>query len=382
MPFRETVARELLKNGEMNPQPIRAIVLAAGEGSRMRSSTPKPLHRLCGRPMVLHVLDCLSELGVDEVVVVVGFQSVEVVKAVEAEAPAGLPLSFVEQHERRGTGDAVAVGLTGFDRGREPDEGELIVLPGDAPLVRPETLRRLVELHRSQRAGATLLSAVMEDPTGYGRIVRSRNGRVSRIVEHRDATDDEREIREVGTSIYCFDPALLAPSLRRILPDNAQGEYYLTDVIGVLGDAGYSVGSMVVDDAREVAGVNDQLQLAIAQETLRDRINGAWMRRGVSMLNPRAVYLDTTVELGDEVIIYPNVVLEGKTVIGSGVTMGPDCHLVDTTVGCGATLRSVDARRAQIGANADVGPFAVLAPGSSVADGEVTGPYFSTATPF
>lgn len=366
----------------MSPQPIRAIVLAAGEGSRMRSSTPKPLHRLCGRPMVLHVLDCLNELGVDRVVVVVGFQSVEVVKAIEAEAPVDLALSFVEQHERRGTGDAAAVGLTGFDRDGDLDEGELLVLPGDAPLVQPKTLRRLVEVHRQHHAGATLLSAVMDDPTGYGRIVRSKNGRVSRIVEHADATDAEREIHEVGTSIYCFDLPLLAPSLRRISPENAQGEYYLTDVVGVLGDAGYSVGSMVVDDAREVAGINDRAQLSIAQETMRERINSYWMRKGVTMLNPQEVYLDTTVELGEEVTLYPNVGLEGKTVIMSGAVIGPDCHLVDTTVGACATLRSVDARRAQIGANADVGPFAVLAPGTSVADGEVTGPYFSTVTPF
>lgn len=366
----------------MSPQPIRAIVLAAGEGSRMRSSIPKPLHRLCGRPMVLHVLDALSELGVDRVVIVVGFQSVEVIKAIETEAPAGLSMSFVEQHERRGTGDAVAVGLTGFDRESDLDEGELLVLPGDAPLVQPETLRRLVEVHRAQHAGATLLSAVMDDPTGYGRIVRSKSGRVSNIVEHRDATESEREIREVGTSIYCFDLPLLAPSLRRISPDNALGEYYLTDVIGVLGNVGYSVGSMVVEDAREVAGVNDRVQLSVAQETLRDRINSDWMRRGVTMLNPHEVYLDTTVELGEEVTLYPNVVLEGNTVIKSGAIIGPDCHLVDTTVGECATLRSVDALRAQIGANAEVGPFAVLAPGTSVVDGEVTGPYFSTVTPF
>ncbi len=366
----------------MIPQPIRAIVLAAGEGSRMRSSIPKPLHRLCGRAMVLHVLDSLNGLGVDRVVVVVGFQSVEVVKAIEAEAPPGLALSFVEQHERRGTGDAVAVGLTGFDHDGDLDEGVLLVLPGDAPLVQTETLRRLVETHRSQHAAATLLSAVMDDPSGYGRIVRSKTGRVSKIVEHRDATEEEREIREVATSIYCFDPPLLAPGLRRISPDNAQGEYYLTDVIGVLGSAGYAVGSMVVDDAREVAGVNDRAQLSIAQETLRDRINDNWMRHGVTMLNPREVYCDTTVELGEEVTLYPNVVLEGKTVIKDGAIVGPDCHLVDTTVGERTRLRSVDALRAQIGANADVGPFAVLAPGSTVADGEVTGPYFSTVSPF
>lgn len=348
----------------------------------MRSSLPKPLHRLCGRPMVLHVLDALVAAGIERVVVVVGFQSVEVIKAIEAEAPDGLVMSFVEQHERRGTGDAVAVGLTGFDRDQYLDEGELLVLPGDAPLIRPETLRHLVEVHQQNGAGATMLSAVMADPTGYGRIVRSKNGRVARIVEQVDATETELEIHEVGTSIYCFDLPLLAPSLRRISPDNAQGEYYLTDVISVLGDAGYAVGSLVVDDSSEAAGVNDRAELAVAQETLRNRLNNSWMRRGVTMLNPHEVYLDTTVELGEEVIVYPNVVLEGRTIVGAGVMIGPDCHLVDTTVGEFASLRSVRARRAHIGANADVGPFADLAPGTSIADGEVTGPYFSTIPSF
>lgn len=366
----------------MNNRPIRAIVLAAGEGSRMRSSLAKPLHRLCGRPMVVHVLDALFSLGADRVVVVVGYQSVEVIKAIEAEAPNGLSVSFVEQNEQLGTGDATAVGLTGFDGDADLDEGELLVLPGDAPLITAGPLRRLIETHREQDFGATLLSAVMDDPTGYGRIVRSKNGRVSRIIEETDATGAEREIHEVGTSIYCFDHPLLAPSLRRISPHNAQGEYYLTDVIAVLGKAGYLVGSCVVDDAREVAGVNDRAQLGIAQEMLSDRINTEWMRRGVKMLNPHSVYLDATVELAHEVTLYPNVVLEGTTKIGTGAVIGPDCHLVDTSVGEFATLRSVTAVRAQVGANAEVGPFGVLSPGTTVADGEVTGPFFSSALSF
>lgn len=332
--------------------------------------------------MVVHVLDALASLDVDRVVVVVGYQSVEVVKTIETEAPSGLSLSFVEQREQLGTGDATAVGLTGFDGDADLDEGDLLVLPGDAPLITAETLRSLLETHREQDFGATLLSAVMDDPTGYGRIVRSKNGRVSRIVEQTDATETEREIHEVGTSIYCFDHPLLAPSLRRISPHNVQGEYYLTDVIAVLGDAGYLVGSHVVDDDREVAGVNDRAQLGTAQEMLSARINTGWMRRGVKMLSAHSVYLDATVKLAKEVTLYPNVVLEGKTTIGTGAVIGPDCHLVDTVVGEFATLRSVTATGAQVGANAEVGPFGVLAPGTTVADGEVTGPFFSSALSF
>lgn len=345
----------------------------------MRSNLPKPLHQLCGRPMILHVLDTIAQIGVDHVVVVVGFESVEVIKAVEAEAPRGLSVSFVEQYERRGTGDATAVGLTGFQRTVDLEEGELLVLPGDAPLIRPATLRNLVDQHRRDRAGATILSAEMEDPTGYGRVVRSKSGRVAKIVEQTDATETEREIREVGTSIYCFDHAILAPSLRRVSPHNAQSEYYLTDVIEVLGDAGYAVGSVILDDASEAAGVNDRAQLAAAQETFRRRMNTEWMRRGVTMLNPKQVYLDAAVQLGEDVTLYPNVVLEGTTTIGTGATIGPNCHLIDVTVGAFAVLRSTSAQRAEIGANAEVGPFAVLLPGAKVADGEVTGPYFSSS---
>lgn len=346
----------------------------------MHSELPKPLHRLCGRPMVLHVLDALSELAIDEVAVVVGFRSNEVTKIIESEAPSGLRLHFVEQHQRRGTGDATAVGLTAFADPGGIDEGEVLVVPGDAPLVRSATLARLIELHRLERAGATLLSAVMDDPTGYGRVIRSKSGAVTHIAEQKDATEDELDIREVATSIYCFDRALLAPGLRRLSPSNAQQEYYLTDVISVLDEAGYAIASFVVDDAREVAGVNDRAQLAAAEMTMRGRIAMAWMRKGVTMLNPTSVVIDVSVQLAEEVMLYPNVVLEGTTIIERGVTVGPGSHLVDTTVGIHSSLLGVTATGAKIGANAQVGPYAVLVRGTIIADGEATGPFFSTTS--
>lgn len=348
----------------------------------MLSSLPKPLHRLCGRPMVLHVLDTLAELGCDHVVVVVGFAGVEVTKAIEAEAPEGLEIRFVEQHDQLGTGDATAVGLTGFDREIDLEEGDLLVLPGDAPLIRAATLRRLVKERREQNVAVAILSAVVSDPTGYGRIVRGKNGRVTAIVEQADASELERQIDEVNTSIYCFDQTLLAPGLRRISPTNAQGEYYLTDVIGVLGEAGYAIGSFIVEDATEIAGVNDRAQLAVVQSTLRRRINRSWMQAGVTISDPSSISLDASVRLGREVTLLPGVVLEGATVIGNGSTIGPNCHLVDTIVGECTTLRFVEAKRAQIGANAEVGPFGVLHPGTVIADGEVTGPFFSSTPSF
>jgi bifunctional UDP-N-acetylglucosamine pyrophosphorylase / glucosamine-1-phosphate N-acetyltransferase len=273
-------------------RPLSAVVLAAGEGTRMRSARPKPLHRLCGRPLVLHVLDALAELDVDRVVVVVGHRGEWVTKTLVDHAPRGIDIEFVEQSEQRGTGDAVAVGLTGLHEEEVPDGGEaesdVVVLPGDTPLLRPPTLAALVRHHRAYDAAATLLTAELPDATGYGRVVRGRDELVTRVVEEADATAEERAVTEVNTSIYCFRRSVLAPSLRRLSPANAQGEYYLTDVVGVLHEAGYRVEALTVGDPMEAAGVNDRAQLAVAEAELRDRINERWMRRGVTMWDPSA----------------------------------------------------------------------------------------------
>ena len=365
----------------MRHRPLAAIVLAAGEGTRMRSSLPKPLHRLCGRPMVLHVLDALAELPIDRVVVVVGYRSGEVTKTLQAEAPPDLRLEFVEQARPLGTGDAVAVALTALPEayGDDLDEGDLVVLPGDTPLVRPATLASLVRAHRSSSAAATLLTARLDDPTGYGRIVRAKGGDVARIVEHADAGPDERTIEEVATSIYCFRHGVLAPTLRRVSPDNAQGEYYLTDAIAVLHEAGYPVVSLEAPDPMEAAGVNDRAQLAAAEAELRARINERWMRRGVTMTDPEQTYVDATVQLEEDVTLLPGTVLEGATVVGNGAVLGPAAHLVDCRVGEGARIEHSVAQGAVIGEDAVVGPFAALAPGTRLAPGSRTGPLFLAA---
>ncbi|HUP87632.1 MAG TPA: NTP transferase domain-containing protein [Acidimicrobiales bacterium] len=358
-------------------RPLSALVLAAGEGTRMRSSRPKPLHVLCGRPMVLHILDALSELPLDRAVVVVGHAAERVTKALSEQANPDLPIEFVEQHVQRGTGDAASVALTAFGGDDDDeDDGDVLVLPGDTPLLRAQTIAALVKAHRQSDAAATLLTAVIEDPSGYGRVLRGKDQRVARIVEHKDATDEERLINEVCTSIYCFRRSVLAPALRRLTPDNAQGEYYLTDVIGVLHDAGYNVVSMVAADAMETAGINDRAQLAIAEAELRDRTNARWMLLGVTMLDPERTYIDATVRLGTDVTLFPGTVLQGATVIESGAEVGPDTRLVDCVVGEGAVVEQTVGRLAEIGAGARVGPFASLAPGSRVAPGVVTGPFF------
>jgi bifunctional UDP-N-acetylglucosamine pyrophosphorylase / glucosamine-1-phosphate N-acetyltransferase len=358
----------------MNDRRLTAVVLAAGEGTRMRSNRPKPLHLLCGRPMILHVLDALAELEVTRVVVVVGHRADWVTKTLVEHAPRTMEIEFVEQPVQRGTGDAAAVGLTGLPDDDGEDE-DVVILPGDTPLLRPATLAALVRFHREHDAGASLLTAEVAEPFGYGRVLHGRDGNVSRVVEQADATDEERGITEINTSIYCFRRGVLAPSLRRVSPANAQGEYYLTDVVAVLSEAGYRVQSLVLADPIEAAGVNDRAQLALAEAELRDRINERWMRRGVTMWDPERTYVDAEVTLATDVALMPGVILRGECSVGEGAEIGPESVLTDTTVGDHAEVRNTVADRAVIGEGARVGPYCVLEYGAVVAPGEIVPPF-------
>lgn len=340
----------------------------------MHSERPKPLHQLCGRPMVLHVLDAMAEIEVTRVVVVVGHRADWVTKTLVQHAPPSLQIEFVEQESQAGTGDALAVGLTGLPDDDDEEE-DVVVLPGDTPLLRPPTLAALVRHHRSVDAGATLLSAEVDDPRGYGRVVHGKDGGVCRVVEEADATSDEQAITEVNTSIYCFRRSILAPALRRLSPANAQGEYYLTDAISVLVTAGYRVESLQLADPMEAAGVNDRAQLAVAEAELRDRINERWMRRGVTMWDPERTYVDAEVQLATDVSLLPGVILRGRCVVGEGSEIGPDTVLTDTTVGREATVLQSSGNRAVVGDGATVGPFCVLRPGAEVAPGVVVPPH-------
>ena len=363
----------------LRTRPLSAVVMAAGAGTRMRSTLPKPLHPLCGRPMLLHVLDALSMVYVDRAVVVVGYGAERVTKTLLEDAPADLVLDFVEQRVARGTGDAVSVALTAFPDD-DVDDGDIVVLPGDTPLVRPGTIQGLVERHRSADAAATLLTANVEDPTGYGRVVRDRDDRVRRLVEEGDATEAEREIGEVGTSMYCFRRSLLAPALRRLSPENAQGEYYLTDVVAVLAEAGHRVVALPAEDPMETMGVNDRFQLAEAEAALRRRINRSWMMAGVTMVDPERTVIDAAVRLAPDVVLHPGAMLQGRTVVGSGAVLGPDVRLVDCAVGDGARIEHTVGYDAEIGPGAVVGPFAYLRPGSHIAPGTTTGQFYTAGT--
>jgi bifunctional UDP-N-acetylglucosamine pyrophosphorylase/glucosamine-1-phosphate N-acetyltransferase len=316
--------------------------------------------------MLLHVVDALQQLPLQKIVVVVGHAAEHVTKTLQEELVGNVPVELVEQPAQRGTGDATSVALTAF-ADDDDVEDDVIVVTGDAPLLRAETLARLATEHRHAGAAASLLTTRVDDPTGYGRVLRDAQGRVDRIVEQADAGPDELAIDEINPSIYCFRRGLLAPALRRLSPENVQGEYYLTDVVAVLRQAGHLVLGVEADDATECVGVNDRAQLAEAEAELRRRINARWMRTGVGMTDPARTYLDTSVVLAPDVQLLPGTMLSGRTAVGAGATVGPDCQLVDTVVGEGAIVRQTVAREAEIGERATVGPYVSLRPGTRIA---------------
>lgn len=305
--------------------------------------------------MVRHVLDALGDVRPDRIVVVVGHGADALTARVAGDVD-GVAVEFVVQAEQRGTGDAVGTALAAFDGADDP-HGDLLVLPGDTPLLRASSLARLVDHHRGAAAAATALTARVPDPTGYGRILRDATGAVTGIVEHADATDEQRRIDEINTSIYCFRRSLLADALGRIRPDNSQGEWYLTDVLGVLHGDGHRVDAWVVDDPDEAQGVNDRVQLAAAEAVLRARVNEAWMRSGVTLVDPASTVIDPGVRLARDVTVFPGAVLRGTTVVGEGAQIGPHVVVEDATVG----------EDAVIGASAVLGPRAVVEPGERVA---------------
>ncbi len=343
----------------------------------MRSARPKPLHLICGRAMVLHVIHSLELLRPERTALVVGHGAEQVTKKVQQLAPAWANVAFVEQVDQNGTGDATAIGMSAFSGDDyDDDDSIIVVLPGDTPLLRPETLAELVEAHVANRNAATLLTSIVEDPTGYGRVIRKNNGQAQRIVEHRDASPDELDVKEICTSIYAFRRDLLGPALRKLTNDNAQGEYYLTDVISVLAEMGHRIGC-VQAPADETQGVNDRWQLALAERELRSRTNRHWLLSGVTMLDPRQTFIDVTVRIGRDVTLYPGTMLQGSTVVGDRCEIGPDTRLVDCSVGDDSTVTHTAGTDAEVGPGAVVGPYAHLPAGSSVPEAATTGAFYT-----
>ncbi|WP_327697000.1 bifunctional UDP-N-acetylglucosamine diphosphorylase/glucosamine-1-phosphate N-acetyltransferase GlmU [Streptomyces sp. NBC_00459] len=354
-------------------RPAAVVVLAAGEGTRMKSATPKVLHELCGRSLVGHVLAAAGELDPENLVVVVGHAR-EKVTAHLTEADAAVRTAF--QAQQNGTGHAVRMGLE--ELGGTVD-GTVVVVCGDTPLLTGATLRALAATHAADGNAVTVLTAEVPDATGYGRIVRDgASGAVTAIVEHKDASDSQRAIREINSGVFAFDGQLLADALGKVRTDNSQGEEYLTDVLGILREAGHRVGASVAADHREIAGINNRVQLAEARRILNERLLTEAMLAGVSVIDPASTWVDVTVTFEQDSVVHPNTLLQGATHLAEGAEVGPNSRLKDTRVGAGARLDNTVADGAVVGAGAIVGPYAYLRPGTRLGVKSKIGTYVET----
>ncbi|WP_312886730.1 bifunctional UDP-N-acetylglucosamine diphosphorylase/glucosamine-1-phosphate N-acetyltransferase GlmU [Actinocrinis puniceicyclus] len=340
-------------------RPAAVLILAAGEGKRMRSATPKVLHTLCGRTMLGHVVAAARELAPERLVVVVGHGREQVSAMLAETDAAALPVVQEVQH---GTGHAVRIAMEAI-AAQGAIDGTVLVTYGDTPLLTAATLDALVTVHQETGNAVTVLTANVPDPTGYGRIVR-RDGAVERIVEQRDASPQQAAIREVNSGVYAFDAKLLAQGLSRLTTANAQGEEYLTDVLGILAGDGHRVGALTVADHHEILGANDRAQLAQLRRIFNARLTGHWMREGVTIVDPDTTWIDVQVALEPDVVLLPNTQLCGATRIAVGAEVGPNCTLTDTVVGSGARVTNATTEGAVIGEAATVGPYTYLRPGT------------------
>jgi bifunctional UDP-N-acetylglucosamine pyrophosphorylase/glucosamine-1-phosphate N-acetyltransferase len=353
------------------PSVAAVVVLAAGQGTRMRSAVPKVLHTLGGRSMLGHVLAAAAPLGAGHTVVVVGSGREQVEQHLAGIAPSARP---VVQEEQRGSGHAAAVALAAV-----PDlEGAVLVVNGDAPLLTERTLADLVAAHHAAGSVFTVLTAEVEDPTGLGRIVRDDAGAPRAIVEERDATDGQRAIREVNAGVYVADAGTLRRVLAGLGSANAQGEQYLTDALAPLVADGAPTAAVAATDPDDVLGCNDRRELAVRRRQLNDRVLDALMRSGVTVVDPATTWVDVTVTVGADAELLPGVQLEGATAVGAGARVGPDTTLVDTAVGDGASVVRSHCLGAEIGPRATVGPFSYLRPGTRLGRAAKVGAFVET----
>lgn len=334
-----------------------AIILAAGQGTRMKSKLPKVLHKVLGKPMVQWVIDCLTAAGVTDKITVLGHGAEQVATVV------GEQTSIVYQTEQLGTGHAVMQGVKAL--GAENDC--VIVICGDTPLLQADTIKSLLAKHNAEKNMVTVLTAQASDPTGYGRIVRN-GAQIEAIVEQKDATEEEKTITEINTGTYCFNQQFLLQYLPTLTTNNAQKEYYLTDLIKIANQNQFPVGGYQLDDFSESLGVNNRVQLAQAEQVLRQRKCREVMLAGVTLIDPASTYIGADVVIGNDTIIYPNVVLEGATVIGSDNIIGMNCRFVDSIIGDNNDIQSTTIVESTVGNGCKIGPMAYLRPGTVLAD--------------
>ena len=333
-----------------------ALVLAAGQGKRIKSDLPKVLHKVCGKEMVKHVIDSVRGAGIDDVNLIIG-KGAELVK----ERTSDRNVSYSLQEEQLGTGHAVKCSKEFL----KDKKGVVAVFAGDTPLIKTSTIEKLFAEHINNENSATILTSLVEDPTGYGRIVRDSNGQVLKIVEHKDCNEDELKINEMNTAIYCFDIELLVKALDKITNNNNQGEYYLTDVIEILKKDNKKIGA-VITEFEETIGVNSRVQLAEAEQILRKRINLKHMNNGVTLIDPNITYIGVDVEIGKDTIIYPNNILEGNTKIGERCLLYQNSRISNSIIENDVDIQSSVILDSRIGENTTVGPFAYIRPESSI----------------
>lgn len=342
-----------------------AVILAAGKGTRMRSKYPKVLHKVGGKPMLQHVIDAATVAGCDEKVVIVGHEAELVEKMVGSQGKIAL------QAEQLGTGHAVmqtAEALKGFT-------GTALILCGDTPLLEGEELKKFCEAHKASGAAATVLTAVMDDPFGYGRIVRDEKGNVQAIVEQKDATEAQKAIKEINTGIYCMECPLMFDVLATLTNDNAQGEYYLTDVLEKLNQAGQKVGGVVTEDSDMVMGINSRKQLSVAEGVMRQRILDKLMDNDVTIMDPASTFIEGSVKIGRDTIIYPYTWLEGTTEIGEDCEIGPNARFTNVKIGNDNHLQFIYGHDCEVKNHVTAGPYVHLRPDTVISDGVKIGNY-------
>lgn len=334
---------------------LQAVILAAGAGTRMKSKLPKVLHKVCGQTMLQHVIDVAKDASIQECIVVVGHGAEDVIKSLDKDVKTAL------QSQQLGTGHAVNMAYQLL-----AEEGTILVLNGDGPLITEETLRQLIAYHEEAKYSATVLTADLEEPYGYGRIVRGDKEELLRIVEEKDATIEEKKIKEINSGLYCFDAKVLKEALPKITNNNAQKEYYLTDALTIISDMGKTVGAYKTKDYEDIMAVNSRSQLAQVEEIMRRRIAQRHMDEGVTIINPNHTYIEKSVKIGRDTILYPGVTLTGNTVVGEDCIIGDNSRIEDSTIGNEVNIQTSTIIQSTVGDATTIGPYAFLRPDSRI----------------
>ena len=336
---------------------ITAVILAAGEGKRMKSNYSKVIHKVAGKPIIKRVCEAVKNAGIEKCVLVVGHKQEQVRETM------GDSVLYAVQSEQLGTGHAVMQAIPELENAEK-----VVVLCGDAPLLSSDTLKEALKTNVERKEYATIFTAEFDDPTGYGRIVRDDAGAVVGIVEHKDATEEQRKVKEVNSSMYCFDKKALVEALGKLDNNNAQNEYYLTDVIKIMISEGKKVGTYIVPDKDEIMGINDREQLSVANEIARRKINKEYMKNGVTIIDTNTTYIDGDAKIGKDTIIYPGTILEGAVEIGENCTIGPNSKITNAIIGNDTQVINSVLIDCKVGNSTTVGPFAYLRPNSNIGD--------------